>query len=198
MAVTHLVFDIETLSVKERSSVILSLAVVPFTFEGNESYDDLISKGFYRKIDAMSQLKSGRAKSKNTIEWWQSQSHEAQLNGFLPNPDEDVNVYTAFRECAQWIKNETDYDFKKSWIWSRGAAFDFPKIEYNFDDAEIDSPVNFWMVRDIRTMIDCFTGSIKGNYVMRNEPASFVKHHCLHDAAHDAAVMREIFANLSE
>lgn len=196
MATTHLIFDLETLGIKERETVILSLGVVAFTFEGNETYDDIIKHGFYRKINATTQLKDKRPVDQGTIAWWKTQSEDAQKLAFLPSP-EDIDVKQAFRECAQWIKTSTNYDFKNSWVWSRGIAFDFPKIEFQFDDAGIDSPINLWKARDIRTMIDCLTGSSSGFYKMDNEPSNFVKHHCLHDAAHDAAVMKEIFYKLS-
>lgn len=196
MQYTHLVWDLETLGIKEADTVILSMAVVPFKFGSNESYDDMLAKGFYRKIDAKQQLKAGRSKNQDTIEWWKKQVPEAQANAFLPSAT-DIPIEQAFRECAHWIKTQTDYDWRNSWNWSRGTYFDFPKIEYNFDVHGIKTPFNTWMIRDIRTMIDCFTGSSNGQYIMTNEPANFVKHHCLHDAAHDAAIMQEIFNSLS-
>lgn len=199
MNTTHLYFDLETLAVKEPNTVILAVACVPFSFGERKSYDEYIAKGFYRKIQAKPQILAGDAKNADTIKWWQSQPIEAQKNAFLPRAD-DVTVQQAFLELSDWIITETDYDKRNSWIWSRGSSFDFPKIEYRFDQiaSEIDCPINTWMIRDTRTMIDCLTGSKNGQYKLKQEPTNFVKHHCLHDCAHDVVIMKEIFDRLNE
>lgn len=198
MNTTHLYFDLETLAVKEPNTVILAVACVPFSFAERKSYDDYVNAGFYRKVEAKSQILAGDSKCLNTIKWWQSQDISAQKNAFLPSKD-DIDVKQAFIELADFIITKTDYDKKNSWIWSRGVAFDFPKIEYRFDQVanEIDCPINTWMIRDTRTMIDCLTGSKNGQYRLKKEPTNFVKHHCLHDCAHDVVIMKEIFDKLN-
>lgn len=192
---THIVVDIETLGVSDVNTTILSIAAVPFRFGEVTPYDELIKTGFYRKLNAADQLKRGRSKEKSTIEWWQSQSKEAQLNGFLPTKD-DVTIDQALRELAYWVRTQTEYDFRNSWIWCRGLDFDKPKVDAAYQFVGIDTPFNMWRWRDIRTMIDVLTGSNNGKYIMDNEPDNFVAHHCLHDAAHDAAVMQEIYNKL--
>lgn len=189
-----LVFDLETLAVKPRSAVILSLAIIPFTLDKVEDYADIVKRGFYRKCDAIAQLKAGGMKEDDTVAWWREQSEEAQRNAFLPSND-DILVQQAFLEAIDWIK-QTDYSFKDSHIWSRGVAFDFPKIEYRFDQVkEGDDPVNYWRVRDIRTFVDCLTGSSNGIF-KQPEPQGFIKHHALHDCARDVLMMQTIAAML--
>lgn len=196
---THLYFDVETLGVKESNTVILAVACVPFTFEENKTYDEYIKQGFFRKVIAKDQILNGDSKDLSTVEWWRSQPLEAQKNSFLPSSI-DIPVKQTFIELADWIISETNYDKRNSWVWSRGVAFDFPKIEYRFDQVakEIDCPINTWMIRDTRTMIDCFTGSTNGQYKLKQEPKNFIKHHCLHDCAHDVVIMKEIFDSMKE
>ena len=190
----HIVVDIETLGVSDTNTTILSIAAIPFRFGEITPYSELLKNGFYRKLDAADQLKRGRTKESSTIDWWKKQNHEAQKNGFLPSP-EDINIDQAFRELKQWVST-TDYDFRNSWIWCRGLDFDKPKIDKSCEFVGIDSPFNTCRWRDIRTMIDCLTGSINGKYILEKEPDEFIHHHCLHDAAHDAAIMQEIYAML--
>ena len=174
MSYQHIVIDLETLGAYDQDTVILSFAAVPFRFEDNDSFDSLLKRGFYRKINAIEQLKNGRTKEENTVDWWKQQCHEAQANAFLPAAG----------------------DMQHSWVWSRGIAFDMPKLESAFHYAGIDNAVNFWMARDIRTYIDLLTGSERGQYIMEHEPKEFIKHHCLHDCAHDVAIMQEIYRGL--
>nr|DAX97105.1 MAG TPA: exonuclease [Caudoviricetes sp.] len=194
MSYQHIVIDLETLGAYDQDTVILSFAAVPFRFEDNDSFDSLLKRGFYRKINAIEQLKNGRTKEENTVEWWKQQCHEAQANAFLPAAG-DMPLGQVMREFRDWLKT-TDYDMKHSWVWSRGIAFDMPKLESAFHYAGIDNAVNFWMARDIRTYIDLLTGSERGQYIMEHEPKEFIKHHCLHDCAHDVAIMQEIYRGL--
>ena len=195
MQYQHIVVDLETLGVNDANTTILSLAAVPFRFGEVTPYSELLERGFYRKLNAIDQLKRGRSKEQSTVEWWQKQSPEAQANGFTPSK-EDVTIDQALRELKQWVQS-TDYDFKNSWIWCRGLDFDKPKLDKSYEFVGIDTPFNMWRWRDIRTMIDCLTGSMNGKYILENEPKEFILHHCLHDAAHDVAVMQEIYAALS-
>lgn len=195
MQTQHIVVDIETLGVQDHNTTILSIAAVPFRFGEVTPYNELLDNGFYRKLSAVDQLKRGRTKENSTVEWWKQQTTEAQNNAFLPSK-EDVIIDLALRDLKQWLST-TDYDFKHSWIWCRGLDFDKPKVDSAYAFIGIDTPFNTWRWRDIRTMIDCLTGSTNGKYIMEHEPDEFVPHHCLHDAAHDVAVMQEIYAMLS-
>lgn len=189
-----LIFDLETLGIKERNTVILSIGIVAFDIETISSFDQLVANGFYRKIDPVAQLKNGDAYSKETMEWWAKQSPKARALAFEPSK-EDISVEQAFREAADWIK-KSGYDYKNSYVWSRGTAFDFPKIEYRFDQIGV-MPINLWKVRDIRTAIDIMTGSTNGIYELDSEfLPNFVYHHALHDCAKDAVAMQHIFSKV--
>lgn len=190
----HIVVDIETLGVSDANTTILSIAAVPFRFGEVTPYCELLKQGFYRKLNAADQLKRGRSKEQSTIDWWKQQPPEAQKNGFMPS-SEDVTIDQALRELKQWVQT-TDYDFRNSWIWCRGLDFDKPKIDKSYNFIGVETPFNTWRWRDIRTMIDCLTGSTNGKYILEKEPDEFIPHHCLHDAAHDVAVMQEIYSML--
>lgn len=189
----HLMFDLETLGVSEVDTAIISLAIVPFTFDKVSSFQSLIDSGFYAKIDAKQQIGNGSKFDPDTIRWWRSQPYEAQQHSFIESPD-DITVEEAFSQAADFIK-KSGYDFKNSFIWSRGTAFDFPKIEYRFKQIK-RNPVNYWKIRDVRTAIDCWTGSTNGQYELDVIPPH-IKHHCLHDCALDVLAMQEIFAKMT-
>lgn len=192
----HINFDTETLGLYE-NAVVTTLACCAFTFEDNISYDELVRSGFFTKFSSMEQLKVyHRDTTQSTIDWWKQQSEEAKVHSIKPGP-KDVSLVTGLTRLTEYIKN-SGYNWKKSYVWSRGNAFDLPKIESLYRNAEMDLPFNTFRVRDTRTMIDFTTGSDNGNYNLRDgEPKSFVKHHALHDTALDCARMIEIYHTMA-
>lgn len=194
---THLMFDIETLGVREHT-VVTTLACVPFTFEDEVSYTDLVNKGFFAKFNIKEQIKTyKRTTDAPTIDWWKRQSDEAKFNSITPS-DNDVTLLEGCTALRKWIKT-TDYDFHNSFVWSRGSYFDFPKIEDLYRDLKENAPFNGFKIRDTRTLIDVLTGSLKGDYTLENgAPKGFIHHHSLHDAALEVAKIKEIYKSMTE
>jgi len=189
--VEHQIFDVETLGLKEHA-VVTSLACVPFTFEGDETYPKLVSEGFFVKFKISEQLKMGRQTTQSTLDFWKGQPQEAKVHSIIPSPN-DVGLEEGLTKLTTWIKGRK-YEWKKSYLWSRGNAFDFPKIEDLFDQVGMKVPFNTFRVRDVRTFIDILAGTDNGQYELQGGvPKEFVKHHALHDAAHDAAKMKELY-----
>lgn len=195
--VVHINFDTETLGLYERS-VVTTLACCAFTFEDDISYDELVKSGFFVKFKAEEQIRVyHRETTASTLQFWKEQSEEARKRSILPS-DSDEGLVEGLKRLSTYIE-ESGYDFKKSYIWSRGNAFDLPKIESLYRDANLPLPFNTFRVRDTRTMIDCLTGSDNGYYQLKNGvPKSFIKHHALHDTAIDCASMIEIYHTLRE
>lgn len=192
---THLMFDIETLGVRERA-VVTTLACVPFTLEDDKTYKQHVKDGFFVKFDVKEQIsKYARVTDPDTISWWKGQSNEAKKNSILPS-ENDQTLADGCSALRRFIKG-TDYDFKNSFIWSRGCYFDFPKIEDLYRDLGEKPPFNGFKIRDTRTMIDVLTGSLRGDYNLEGgTPDGFVHHHALHDCALEIAKMKEIYKSL--
>lgn len=161
----NLMFDTETLGTRERA-VVTTLAVVPFSFDVPATFEQLERASFYVKLNGVEQIKKyKRETDQGTLDWWKRQPKEARERSILPTPD-DVPLETACEDLRTWIKG-TGYDFKTGWAWSRGAAFDFPKIESLYHDLGQLQPINGFMIRDSRTAIDVLTGSLNGTYELR-------------------------------
>lgn len=192
---THLVFDIETLGLRE-NTVVTTLACVPFRFEEPKPFAELTRDGFYVKFDVKEQIqKYRRTTDQSTLDFWKKQPKEARAMSIEPSAH-DVQMAVGLEMLRDWIKT-TPYTWNESYVWSRGTYFDFPKIESMYANISAPCPFNTWRIRDIRTMIDCLTGATNGQYNLRDGvPNGFVKHNALHDAALDATVMTEIFQSL--
>lgn len=194
---THLMFDVETLSTTP-DAVVLSLAVVPFEFENNQTFDTLLKRGFFIKFSVEEQRhKYKRSISKATVEWWSNQGKEIREQNLTPS-DKDVTLEKGLTLLKSFIRSTT-YDYKRSYVWSRGTYFDFPIIESLHLSINTPLPFNTWQIRDVRTYIDILCGRSDGKYELkqRNE-SNFIKHNCLCDAAIDAASLVEIYHIISE
>lgn len=189
----HLIFDIETLGMRE-NTVILSLACVPFTFEEHECFEVFLTRGFFVKFDVKDQLKNlKRTMSPATIDWWKTQSKDAREMNLLPT-EGDVTLFNGLNALSRFIE-KTDYNYKQSYVFSRGTYFDFPKMEHAYEvSCGLPVPFNTWKIRDVRTFIDIFAGVNDGSYDVRFcKTDSFIKHDPLHDAAMDACRLNELY-----
>mgnify|MGYP003436922593 FL=1 len=192
MSITHLLIDTETLGKKE-TAVVLSIGVVAFTFEIACPYITYVESGFYCKFDAAEQImRYKRTVGDGVPEWWKTQPPEARAVT-RPSP-QDVSMVQGLTDLATWVKDRTQYQFKKSYVWARGPAFDFPKVEDMYDQSGVTCPYNNWRQRDVRTYIDIMAGVDTGVYRPRRSMEGNISHHALHDAAKDALAMQELYA----
>jgi hypothetical protein len=189
---THCFFDIETLATRP-GALILSLAIVPFEFEKPKSFLEYVESGFHIKFNPLEQNRMKRIVDPETVRWWRSQG-DAAKKVLLPSSS-DVGVEDGFKMIKNFLKS-TDYNFKESYLWSRGCAFDFPIIESLYELMNEPVPYNGWKIRDARTFIDIFAGVSRGNYELKDGvPKEFIKHNALHDAALDACKLVELYQN---
>ena len=192
----HLVLDLETLDTIP-NSVILSLGCSLFAFEeSNMDFNHYIETGFYVKLKATEQIKSGRTTSKDTINWWKTQGEEAKSVLFPQKIDKTLaEGLVLFSEYL----NNSRYNFKKSYCWCRGSSFDWPIMDDAFRQHELKLPYNGWKIRDIKTAIDIMAGTDNGAYILRSgTPKEFIKHNSLHDCALDILRLKELYNNMLE
>lgn len=194
MSITHLMFDIETLGLDD-STVITSLAVVPFKFEEQSNFLDLVEKGLFIKFNIEDQIKNfKRTTTQSTIDWWKQQSEDARTISIKPSK-QDVEFVDGLNQMVDYIST-TGIQWKNSYNWARGSNFDFPKLEHAYRHTDIKCPFNTWRVRDVRTYMDILYPEGNGNYELRDGlPKGFIAHHSLHDAARDALKMQEVYQN---
>lgn len=191
----HLFFDVETLGLYE-NAVVLSLACVPFYLNKITSAVVLADRGFYVKFDADEQIKTfGRKTDKSTLEWWKKQSEDAKKIS-VTRYTTDQSLRAGLTKLSDFIE-QSEYDPKNSFVWSRGNYFDFPKIESLYREVGLPMPYNGWMIRDARTFFDLLGDTTGNGYVWYNKPQSLVKHHALHDAAFDAWSMTKLYKDIT-
>lgn len=208
--VPHLALDIETLGRGERAVITaLSAVIWNFNIDQDISYDDILKRTLYVKLDVLDQIKRfKRQTDQATIDWWKTQPKEVQEMSIKASAD-DIKIDDALVQLREYLK-DMNFDFKKSYIWTRGIAYDIPKIETiiedvalspiensfnkNFDDKTTDQEkklMNNFRARDIRTYSDLVGDTKNGkiNLSKERQPVNFIEHHAKHDIELDVFKM---------
>lgn len=203
--VPHLAIDIETFAWSE-TAVITSFAATVFNFNKDKelTYQDVVDKTFYAKLDSKDQMRRfSRTTDKNTIEWWKKQPLEVQDMSIKAKSD-DIKADDMLVLFQSYLK-ENNFDYYNSYVWTRGIAYDIPKIESFIKTiADSETPnsynqqfsgyvkdkdkylLNTFRARDIRTFHDLVADTSNGKWDYPNgNPKEFVEHHAQHDIAND-------------
>lgn len=176
MANTDVMIDLETLDVLP-TATILTIGAVKFDPFGDDVNDPKCTK-FYTRVDVDSCDRLGASVSQSTLDWWASQSQEAQNEAF--DPADRVDIVTAIDQLYKFC-----WGAKR--VWSHGAGFDVIILEWYFRKIGKAIPWSFWEVRDTRTMFDIG--------INPNRPP-VLKHHALEDAWNQAVGVQNVFNKL--
>lgn len=143
MAKTHTMIDLETLATSS-DAAILTIGAVKFDPFGSVA-DFTNNDKFYAKVDLDSCNELNLTVSDDTINWWATQSKEAQDEAF--GPTDRIHIEDAFQDLYKFC-------WGSQYVWSNGAAFDIVICETVFKRIPKKIPWDFWQVRDVRTMFD--------------------------------------------
>ena len=189
----HFAVDIEALA-KSEKAIITAISCTYFNFiDDNRTYEQILENTFFTKIKMKDQAQRfGRVTDKETMEWWKKQPQEAKLNSIVPH-DDDVTLDVALTQVKKYMK-DNGYDFRNSYIWTRGIAYDCPKLESACRDTGVNV-FNSWKFRDSKTFFDTVVVDAENaNFELPNgNPHGFIKHHAKHDVALDVYKMLYLF-----
>jgi 3'-5' exoribonuclease-like protein len=164
--------DLETLGVKPWSAV-RSIGAVSFDPFGPKPK---IIDQFYVNLNEQSQLDEGCTTDQSVLEWWDRQPKEVLEAVLVDKQDWRYGL----GEFAEWFKHTG-----AKYVWSQGAAFDFPIMDTQFAFSGIGRvPWSFRTVRDTRTAY----------HVLGFDPDGFpreegVHHNALDDAKHQVRAL---------
>lgn len=182
------VFDIETLGV-ESTSIILSAAILHFDVAKNPSYQDLLDSALFVKFDSKDQAKRlKRTVDLGTLEWWQNQHEYVRRVSLEPSFD-DVLAEDGIRMLHDYMNKIPNAN--KLIMWTRGSL-DQMAIDSLCKKVDMANITGYNMYRDVRTAVDCLTGSTNGYCDIEYsgfERATVIKHHPVHDCALDAMML---------
>lgn len=182
------VFDVETLGV-ESNSVILSAALVYFDPEQEPTFEQMIENACFVKLNSKDQIERlGRTVTTSTLEWWQNQHEHVRKTSLYPRAD-DLIAEDAITVLHNFM-NKTP-NANKHTMWARGSL-DQLVIDSLCTKVGMAEITGYNMWRDVRTAVDCLTGSTNG-YCGVEHPTfqrhNVIKHHPVHDCALDAMML---------
>lgn len=174
---SHVMLDLETLGTTP-NSVILSIGAVNFS-----STFEISSNDFFAKIDVGSALLAGLDADKNTLNWWRSQSIEAQDKSFDHNDRWPLS--RALLEFADYFKF-----FGGKFIWGNGSDFDVALLKRAYNLCGLDTPWIYKNVRCFRTINNLF-----GTEKDRMGPS--IPHDPVSDAVAQTQTLNNIYTRLN-
>lgn len=160
---TDVMIDIETLGLRS-GCVILSIAGIKFDRTDNLPKLDNMDT-FYQRIDIDTAISYGLIVDSDTVNWWNKQSKEAHYEA-IENPDR-YDLKLVLNNLSQWFKGS-------KYVWSHGASFDIPIVDYAYFKCGLKLPWNYYNYRDTRTIFDL--GKIRNSDLPQDN-----KHHPLYD-----------------
>lgn len=173
---TDIMIDLETLATSP-DAAILTIGAVRFDPFGREREDKKMDS-FYVKVDIDSCHELGLVTSDDTIEWWASQSAEAQHAAF--DPEGRIHIQEAFNQLYKFC-----WGAKR--VWSNGASFDVVICETVFRKIQKAYPWKFWEIRDVRTAFDLG---------INPQRPPITAHHALEDAWNQAVGIQNVYNTL--
>jgi len=169
--------DLETLATTP-DACILSIGAVafdPMSFE--------ISSKFYRVINFESCRALGLRIEKDTLDWWMNQSKAAKNVLVESRNPKTPKIDEVIVEFDSWFKKN-----KGKELWSNGASFDIPILNFIYHKLGARAPWKFWDERCVRTLLKIFgedKSSREGTY-----------HSALADAIYQTRQIQNFYAEI--
>jgi hypothetical protein len=174
--------DLESLGV-ESNSVVLSVAIVYFDPSEDISYDKLLNRTLFLKLDAKDQVKRlNRVIDKDTLAWWSKQHEYLKDISLHPKPD-DLKAEEAIQKVKDYINMFPNPENQT--IWVRG------NMDQNILDSlckamSIEPIMRYNNYRDIRTAVDIIYGTSNGYCEVEGlSKDEIIKHTPYADVAYD-------------
>lgn len=168
----NVMLDIEALG-QSSGAVVTSIAAVQFTPSTGEVHSE-----FKMNVNIQSALNKGLRIDGKTLEWWFSQTQEAQ-KGMLESP---VAIEDVLHHFSQWStklvdENKSIIPWKQMNWWANGANYDFVLMDACYDALRKDwKPWHYRNLMDMRTL---------RTYTGYKAPDSWFNEGVQHDALDD-------------
>lgn len=192
-----IIYDYETLGIKPETAPIVSVAAIEFDpdrFLQGDGYDylDTVSKANFMKFDVEYQVKQlGKKIEIDTLNWWKTQSKEAQ-RAIAPSKDDKKldELYPFFTHNFDCL--EVDL------VYTRGNMFDVSFTKYAMKSINRVDPFGHWKIRDTRSMLDglLYGSGMENSFIPTSLIDSFIKHDPRHDVVMDLMRMQTVIRKL--
>lgn len=137
--------DLESLSTEE-NGLILTLGSNAFDMDSGRLIDTI-----HIRFSIDNQKELGRHVSKNTMDWWDTQSVAARLEAF--NQDGALTLAAACQKFDDWVVSVRKQDPRMQlFMWANDPDFDMKMLTSAFRAVGKEPPWQFWEYQSVRTM----------------------------------------------
>lgn len=181
----HVIIDNETLDVTP-SAVLLTIGAVAVEIENGKA---IVLASWYRRLRwrASENQQRNRTASQHTADWWAAQPIDTQVEA-LEDDGCRIPLQLAMHSLQTWLSLHP-YP-----IWGNGSDFDNAQLQHAFTQLGLRWP--YWRNRCLRSLrglvLDLYPDTQLPEF-----PADKIKHHALHDAEHEAAVLAVLLHTLA-
>jgi 3'-5' exoribonuclease-like protein len=170
-----IMLDLETLGTAQGSAIV-QIGAVAF-----DPHSFTLGTDFRCNVNALDVLLRGFGMDQSTMEWWADRDYNHLLNQSLPL----ASALLAFRV---YFEKQAGTEFC---IWSHGAAFDVPMLDYAFTQMGLDKPWHYRNVRDTRTLF-----ALAENFGWVKPEGKAVAHDARADACEQARMVQSAYKKI--
>lgn len=184
----HIMIDFETLSPYSFQAPVIAIGAYAFQMDTaipiNLEVGD--SQSFYSAIKLERQLSASNVSPAfasldvETLKWWTSDPERVALFGQIMNDPNAKSMAEVMYQFDLWLFNKNP-----TYCWAHGSSFDNVIFERLCRATGIESRIKYSNLRDTRTLFHMYEEKFS-NKVIVQQSKSFIKHHALHDAHHQA------------
>ena len=181
--------DIETLAKTPNAKIGAVGVVLVDVVEGREA------GRFYTPVCLDSQ--PHRVEEQSTVDWWEQQreEHPEAYTQMYAEDIDRMSLPAALEALSAFLKS--NFGDKKIQFMGNGPEFDNVILAHAYEEAELELPWHYagnqslrtvvWMGRVLRGVDPKYAGDFIGT-----------KHHALHDAAHEARYLLDVFKHFRQ
>lgn len=139
----HIIFDLETLSVRTNASIV-SIAAVAFDIDNGEIFDEI-------KIDINPNEwnKNNRHIDGYTIKWWLNQDNEV-VKDIFGVKENLYDLKTALSKVSEFVDKHITNELT---VWGNGSTMDITILQSAYEYFDMSTPWKYWQVNDVRTIV---------------------------------------------
>lgn len=192
----HVVIDLEALGgVHEADTVILAISALVIAGNTDETYEDMLGRTQFWKLSTEEQVYS-RGVNPETNTWWEGQKESVKEQCFYPDVNRDISPRDALIALNVYLASMGVDEY--SLVWTRGTAYDIPKLLHLYDEHGITPVFNSWNVLDTKTAFMVRSNGTTNQFGLGGNPVGFEKHNALHDTALEAFKLARYFKEVGK
>ena len=190
----HVIIDLEALGgLHEADTIITAISAVVVQGSSEESYTDILARTQFWKL-RISDQEYTRSTNPETVAWWETQKESVKQQCYIPDIQKDMHPREFLLQLNRYLVDMGVND--GTLIWSRGTAYDFPKLLNLYSEYDVKPVFNSWNIFDSKTAFMVRSNGRTNQFALGGNPVGFEKHNALHDTALETYKLLKCFKEI--